>query len=198
MKAIPIRLAPRTAAAIIAAAAAMLLAAACGGHPSATGSGSSSGASGQASSPAPSGSVNSQLVAFSHCVRSRGVPNFPDPQPGADNAKFPGAQQLGVSSSQLSRAENACQHLLPVGIDDQFPPAEVPMLLTGMRRFSQCMRSHGVPNWPDPTTDSEGRPFFDISAHGFSLRQAHSPQLGAKEAECQHLLPRALGGLPEG
>jgi hypothetical protein len=197
MKAIPMGPVARTAAAIITAALAVL-ATACSGQPSATGSGGSSSARGPASSSATGGSVNSQLVAFSHCVRSRGVPNFPDPQPGADNAKFPGAQQLGVSSSQLSRAENACQHLLPAGIDDQFPPAEVPLLLTGMRRFSQCMRSHGVPNWPDPTTDSEGRPFFDISAHGFSRQQAHSPQLGAKEAECQHLLPRALGGLPEG
>jgi hypothetical protein len=59
------------------------------------------------------------------------------------------------------------------------------------------MRSHGVPNWPDPSTDSEGRPVFDLSDHGFSRAQAHSSQLGAKEDECQQLLPSALGGIPE-
>ena len=122
---------------------------------------------------------------------------LPRPPPGATNAKFPSAQQLRVGSSQLSAAENACQHLLPAGVDDQFPPAEVPLLLGGMRQFSQCMRSHGVPNWPDPSTDAEGRPVFDLSDHGFSRQQAHSSQLGAEEDECQHLLPSALGGIPE-
>jgi len=187
----------RTAAAIVVAAALVLLTA-CGGRPSSTGTGGSATAGGPTTSPNAAGSASSQLVAFSRCVRSRGVPDFPDPQPGASNAKFPSAQQLGVGSSQLSAAENACLHLLPAGVDDQFPPAEVPLLLTGMTRFSQCMRAHGVPNWPDPTTDSQGRPYFNLSGHGFSRQQAHSPQLGAKEAECQHLMPSALGGLPEG
>ena len=179
--------AARTAAAIIAAAALVLLAAACSDSPSSTSLARSSTAG---------ATPNSPLVAFSQCVRSRGVADFPDPQPGATNAKFPGARQLGVSSSLLSAAENACQHLLPAGVDDQFPPAEVPLLLSGMRQFSQCMRSHGVPNWPDPSTDSEGRPVFDLSDHGFSRQQAHSSQLGAKEDQCQSLLPSALGGIP--
>jgi hypothetical protein len=178
----------RTAAAIIATAALVLLSAACSDSSSSTSSASSSAAGAAANSP---------LVAFSQCVRSRGVPDFPDSAPGATNAKFPGARQLRVSSALLSAAENACQHLLPAGVDDQFPAAEVPLLLTGMRQFSQCMRSHGVPNWPDPSTDSEGRPVFDLSDHGFSRQQAHSSQLGAKEDECQHLLPSALGGIPE-
>jgi hypothetical protein len=130
-------------------------------------------------------------------MRARGVPDFPDPQPGAANAKFPGAQRLGVSSPVYQAADSACQHLLPAGTDDQFPPAEVQQLLIGMRQFSQCMRSHGVPNWPDPSVDAEGRPVFDLGDHGFSRTEAHSPQLGAREDECQNLLPSALGGLPE-
>jgi hypothetical protein len=196
MKPIPVVQAARIAAAIIAAAALVLLSAACSGSLSSAGPGSSPTDPGASSNAGRS--ANSPLLAFSQCVRSHGVPNFPDPQAGATNAKFPGAQQLGVSSSQLRTAENACQHLLPAGVDDQFPPAEVPLLLSGMRQFSQCMRSHGVPNWPDPTIDSQGRPGFDLSDHGFSRQQAHSPQLGAKEDECQHLLPSALGGIPEG
>lgn len=195
----PIPLLP--VAAIIATAALALLAAACGGSPSsspnAAGSGGSPNASAASGSPT-SGSGSSPLVAFSQCVRSRGVPDFPDPPAGASNAKFPGAQQLGVGSSQLSAAESACEHLLPAGVDDQFPAAEVPVLLSGMRQFSQCMRSHGVPDWPDPSTDSEGRPVFDLSDHGFSRQQAHSSQLEAKMNECGHVLPSALGGIPLG
>jgi len=181
----------RTAAAIIAAAALVLLAAACSGSPSSAGPGGSS--TGPGGSSNAGGSANSQLLAFSQCMRSHSVPNFPDPQ-SSSNAKFPSAQQLGVSSSQYQAAENACQQLLPADADDQFPPAEVQQLLIGMREFSQCMRSHGVPNWPDPTTDSEGRPVFDLGSHGITRSESRSPQITTKEQGCSHLLPRALGG----
>ena len=184
-------------AASIAAAALVLLAAACSGSPSSTDPGGSRSSAGSGGSSHAGGSAISPLLAFSQCVRSHGVTDFPDPQAGATNAKFPSAQQLGVSSSVYQAADSACQHLLPAGTDDQFPPAEVQQLLIGMRQFSQCMRSHGVPNWPDPSVDAEGRPGFDLGHHGFSRTEAHSPQLGAKEAECQNLLPSALGGLPE-
>jgi hypothetical protein len=188
----------RTAAAIIATAALALLAAACGSSPSSTGSGSSSTAGRSANSSNAGGSANAQLVAFSRCVRSHGVANFPDPQAGASNAKFPSAQRLGVSSSQLSTAETACQRLLPVGIDDQFSPAEVQLLLRGMLPFSSCMRSHGVPNFPDPAVDSEGRPIFPLSTHGISLNYSHSQQFNTVMGKCQDLVPRQLGGIPFG
>jgi hypothetical protein len=175
----------RTAAAIIATAVLALVSAACSsGSPSSTGPGGSTHTA---------GSANSQLLAFARCVRSHGVPNFPDPQAGATNAKFPSAQQLGIGNSQLSAAENACQHLLPTGIDDQFAPAEIPLLLPGMRRFSRCVRSRGVPNWPDPTVDSEGRPGFNLVPSGIDTG---SSQVNTATRECQHLLPRALGGIP--
>jgi hypothetical protein len=194
----PRRSAARTATAIIAAAALALLAAACGGSPSSTGSGSSSSAGRPASSPDAGGSANARLVAFTRCVRSHGVPDFPDPQAGASNAKFPSAQQLQVSSSQLAAAENACQRLLPVGLDDQFPAAEVPFLLRGMLPFARCMRSRGVPNFPDPAVDSEGRPIFPLSANGISLDYSHSRRFTTVIGECQHLVPRELGGIPFG
>jgi hypothetical protein len=131
-------------------------------------------------------------------MRSHGVPNFPDPQAGASNAKSPSAQQLRVSSAQLGTAENACQRLLPVGVDDQFPPAEVPLLLRGMLPFSRCMRSHGVPNFPDPAADSEGRPMFPLSTHGISLNYSHSQRFNTVMGKCQYLVPHQLGGIPFG
>jgi hypothetical protein len=172
----------RTAAAIIVATALVLLAAACSGSSSSTGSGSTGE------------SANSPLLAFSQCMQSHRVPNFPDPPPGATNAKFPGAQQLGVSSSVYQAAENSCERLLPAGIGDQFPAAEVPLLLRGMRSFSQCVRSHGVPNWPDPTTNSDGQVGFDLV--GIPGLDSDSPRVQAVLQECQHLLPSQLGGIP--
>ena len=162
----------------IIATAVLVLLAACGGSPSSAGSGSS---------------ADTQLVAFSRCMRSTGVPNFPDP---SGSGKFPSAQQLGVSSSRYQAADNACRHLLPAGANGQLSAAETQQLLTGMHRFSGCMRSHGVPNWPDPTTDSAGQPVFDIGSHGITHTERHSPRIEAAMSECQHVLPGWLAGGP--
>ena len=62
----------RAAAAITAMAAAALLAAACGGSPSSTGAGGSPNAGGSANS--------TSAVAYASCMRSHGVPDYPDPR----------------------------------------------------------------------------------------------------------------------
>ena len=187
----------RTTAAIIATGALALLAAACGGSPSSAGS-----------SPSATGSTDpASAVAYSHCVRSRGVPDYPDPGGGGTLPKV-SAQQLGVSNSQFQAAQRACQHLLPATggllnasslrqceLTGDCPQALVQQALNEGLSFARCMRSHGVPSWPDPTTDAEGRPYFDLSARGFSRQQAHSPQIRAKVNECEHEMP---SGLPEG
>jgi hypothetical protein len=189
----------RSAAAIIATAVLALLAAAWCGSPSSTGSSTGSGGSPNAGGTEPSWQVSahSKLVAFSHCMRSHGVPTWPDPSSNQTNIKFgPGqAQQYGVGSSQFNAARRACQHLLPVGANDTFPAAMMPQILSGMRRFSRCVRSHGVPTWPDPTTNSRGQPVFHIS----DSLNANSPQVMTAMNECQQLLPPQLhGGEPLG
>ena len=137
----------RTAAALLATAALALVTAACSGSPSSTGSGGSANAGGSASPP----SANSQkALAFSHCVRAHGVPNYPDPDSSGGVVKET-AQQLGVSNSQLQAAQRACQHLLPNtgNVDDN--PAVLHQWWSQMLHFARCMHSHGVPNWPDPS-----------------------------------------------
>jgi hypothetical protein len=161
---------------ITAAAALALLVAACSSSPSSVSSG---------------GSSSPSLLSFAQCMRSNGLPNFPDPS----SNKFPSAQQLGVSDSQYQMAETACQRLLPAG-GGRFPAAEVQQLLAGMRAFSQCMRSHGVTNWPDPTTNSQGQPLFDISSAGLTRSERHSPQIETAMDTCQRLLPSVLGTPP--
>jgi hypothetical protein len=121
--------AARIGGAIIATVALALPLSACGdGSPSPTVAGGSASAR---------GSANSQLLAFSRCMRSNGLSNFPDPQPGQTNAKYPNAQQLDVSSSQYDVAKGSCAHLLPNG--GQSSPAATAQSLRQMVRFSQCM-----------------------------------------------------------
>jgi len=185
----------RTAAAIIATAALTLTltAAAFASSPSSSVAAGSSNARGSALSE----STNTQkALAYSHCMRSHGAANFPDPN---SSGELPKVSQQELDSPQFQAAERACQRLLPVGTDDQFPPGEVQQLLIGMLRFSQCMRSHGVPNWPVPATDAEGRPEFPLSnVPGTNRNYWHSPRITHVGNECQHLLPPALGGIPIG
>lgn len=189
----------RTVAGVIAVAAVALLAAACSSSPSTStgGSSTSTGGSsngGASASASVAGSSSPSLVAFSQCMRAHGVPNFPDPQQGATNAKFPDAQQLGVSSAAYQTAENQCVSLLPPGTNNQYPAAEVPVLLNAMVQFSQCMRSHGLTNWPDPT-QSNGHLSFNLLNVNPPIN-TNSPQFNGVLRQCGHLLPHQLKGIP--
>ncbi len=160
-------------------AAAALLAAACSGSPSSTGSGGS---------PNAGGSATSQLVAYTQCMRSHGVPEYPGPDSSGQMPKITSGQQVGVSDSRLTVAQGACQALWPYQAPTQ---AQQRQQLTDDVKFAQCMRSHGVPNFPDPTS-SDGRVEFviSVSRDGFD---PHSPQIIAKAHECQYVLPAGTG-----
>jgi hypothetical protein len=182
----------RTAAAIIATAAVALLAAACS-----SGSPPSTGSSGSGGSSNAGGSAGSRsAVAFSACMRSHGVPNYPDPGSGGQLQKT-SAQQLGVSISQFNAAQTACQHLLPATggsltasslqecyLAGACPQALVQHALSVGREFARCMRSHGAPNWPDPTVDSQGRPLYNIR-----VPRPAPPQVQTAINECGRLEP---------
>jgi subtilase family serine protease len=96
---------PLILASVAAVAALSLLAAGCGGG----------GSSGTAGAAASTTSTQNRAVAFSRCMRSRGVPNFPDPPPIGARTPKPSPQQLGVGESQFQAAKSACDHLLPSG-----------------------------------------------------------------------------------
>lgn len=182
----------RASAAAVAATGLVLLAAACGGSPVS--------ASGGRSLPDPGASADSSSpVAYSHCMRSHGVPKYPDPSSGGVVPKG-GAQQFGVSSSVFSTAQQACQHLLRAGSFRQqareclnagdCSPAMVQQMLTSDRAFAHCMRSHGISYWPDPVVDSQGRPVFNLVPVNISDRL---PSVSAGIAECQRLDPAVFG-----
>ena len=185
---------------LIAAASLALLAAACSGSPAPATAGGTATAAGAATTAGPATTGGSpSAVTYSHCMRSHGVPNFPDP---ASNGALPktSAQSLGVSDSRFQAAQSACQPDLPAASSFQqqaqqclqagdCPQALVQQMLTADRAFARCMRSHGVPNWPDPTVGSEGRPVFNLVPAGITHSQTHSPPISTKLAECGRLDP---------
>lgn len=145
----------------------------------------------------PGNSASAGAVAYPACMRSHGVPEYPDP---GSNGNLPKgkAQAFGVSNSQYQAAERACQRLLP-NSDTTFtaslnqcletgdcPHAVVLQALTEGLNFARCMRNHGVPNWPDPTVDSMGRPSFQVTAAGISIALTRSPRMLSKIGHCQN------------
>jgi hypothetical protein len=162
---------PRLARAgvLAAVAGAALLAAACGG-------GSSAG------STAAGGSTDYQkAVAYAQCMRSHGVPGFPDPNSHGDflitpKENLPGGAVMGA-------ADKACRHLLPNG--GQMTAAQQQQALASALKWSACMRTHGLPNFPDPRTEKGG---VGLTLGGTGIKPG-SPQFQAAQQACQKLLP---------
>lgn len=181
---------PRWATILGAMALTGLLATACG-------SDSSSSTTGKSTRP-------SSAVAYSACMRSHGVPRFPDPDSKGNFQADP--EQLGVSSTRYQASEQACQHLLPTGGSLQqqtnlclwfgdCPPALLQQLMDIERKYAQCMRSHGVPRWPDPTI-GKGRPVFDVSAAGIDPQSTSSSRFRAADGECRGVTGGSVPRLP--
>ena len=168
------RSAAGSSTAVLGATALALLAAACGASPSSAGAGGSSHLT---------GSVHSQQLSYARCVRSHGVPNFPDPTSSGGFSKTT-LQQLAADNSQYQTATETCAHLLPAsGGPTQ---AQLRQGWSGMANFARCMRSHGMTNWPDPTPypPEPDRPTFNLPA---SIQP--TPATIAKMDVCLRLVP---------
>jgi hypothetical protein len=129
-----------------------LLAAACGSSPG--GQVAQLGSTTTHSSPSRSAAASAQangVLAFSYCMRAHGVPHFPDPTSGGELVKE-SLQQLGVSSSRFQAAASACNSLLPNGGSGP-NPAQLQQERAQALSFSECVRSHGVANFPDPASN---------------------------------------------
>jgi hypothetical protein len=91
------------------------------------------------------------VLAWTRCMRSHGVPNLPDPSSSG---------QLDLSgvdpqSPAFQTAANDCKSF-GVGGTPQ-PITQTPQMQANGLKMARCMRSHGVPNYPDgPVTRSSG------------------------------------------
>jgi hypothetical protein len=128
----------RTAAVSIVVAGLALPAVACGSSPG--------------SHVAQLGSANSQLLAFSKCMRSHGEPTFPDPNAQGQIKQQLRASGINMNSSRYQAAEAACHSKLPNG-GGGMTPAQFQQMKVEAVRFSGCIQAHGFPNYPDPGSD---------------------------------------------
>ena len=122
---------------------------------------------------------------FSSCMRSHGVPNFPDPSSGGGISIGPGSG-IDPNSPKFRAAQQACQKVLPNG--GQPSPQQLAKMQQHLLAFSACMRSHGVPDFPDPTFTGGGAQLKLRSSPGSDLNP-QSPRFQAAQTACQGNLP---------
>jgi hypothetical protein len=168
----------------------VLLTTACGGRPATPGvatltatasTGASSASAGAAAAP--------DAMKYAQCMRAHGVPDFPDPVDGgfAINNTAPGSD-LDPSSPQFVAADSACKALSP---EDRAASGTVdPQVQAEALKYSACMRSHGVPSYPDPVF--VGGSIRETMRAGSGM-DPNSPQFIAAQNACQSLQPFARG-----
>jgi len=119
-----------------------LLIAACGGSPSAA----DSSATGQVRVQ--------QALAFAHCMRSHGAPNFPDPDSSGGIVIKKSLMEPSFNAPRSARA--ACVHLLPK-YALTLTPAQQEQHQRQQLAFAACMRRHGLANFPDDWSGNVGQ-----------------------------------------
>jgi hypothetical protein len=134
----------RTTSSLPAAAAAIATAAAIAAC------GSSSAAPAAHPTQAQLQQAQQRAVRFADCMRTHGVPNLPD---------SPYAQKQALASRNgqapaVQSAQTACAHLLPHGGQSQSAPRS-PAQIAAELAFARCLRGHGFPGFPDPTSSGE-------------------------------------------
>jgi hypothetical protein len=108
-------------------------------------------------------------------MRDNGVPDFPDPGPDG-RFREPGHEQQ--NDPTFVAATEACRNLAPGGNHEN---TSDPAVVDQMRQYAQCVREHGVPDFPDPGPDGRIR--------GPSHERQNDPKFVAANEACRSKLP---------
>jgi hypothetical protein len=164
----------------VALAVAGVLMAGCSGGPADPGV---AGVSSATASPSQSATVSGEAEALQYaaCMRSHGVPDFPDPtvQNGSVGFSITAGDGVDQNSPQYQSARQACSSLRGGGTANSGSGN-----LAKELKFAQCMRSHGVPDFPDPNKNG--------GFSGTSTVNPSSPTFQNAQSTCMQL--SGLGG----
>jgi hypothetical protein len=129
--------------------------------------------------PSPPNKVLSGALAYANCMRSHGVPDFPDPDSQGEfqlrpvrvkNGITTPVEDLVTSSPAFQSGERACGSFGSAGRQVTAPQED--QEFEQELRAAVCMRANGVPGYPDPkliggSIDLEFNGKFDPDAPAF-------------------------------
>jgi hypothetical protein len=110
-----------------------------------------------ASGSATTHSDDTVAIQFADCMRAHGVPSFPDPGQDKGNDDF-------RQSPAFASASSTCDKLQPGG--NPSPPKPSKSRQLAMVKLAECVRKHGVSNFPDPTLSPPPSSASGIDAAG--------------------------------
>ena len=124
-----------------------------------------------------------KAVKFSECMRSNGVSDFPDPNAVGE---FP-SYGVSVSKAVWTTAVAACKALQPPGsLNAHLTLTQFSAAL----KFAQCIREHGVPDFPDPFN---GQPLIDTTRIPSANKPGGMTILNAATHACGHFVAEQTG-----
>lgn len=95
--------------------------------------------------------------AYARCMRTHGVPNFPDPHVSVSGNRV--AVGIAVNPSEtgsprFKSADKACSGILPGPASRAQVQAQQQAHRQSLLAFARCLRAHGIHDFPDP--DQQG------------------------------------------
>lgn len=129
-----------------------------------------------------------RLLDYSRCMQHHGVPNFPLPQrngPNSISIRIGPGTGVNASSSAFQSAQAACREYLPKGAGQAQTITAADQ--ADYLKATDCMRSHGYPDFPDPTI-SKNNVHFTVPAN---INQ-NSTQFKSAVQTCEKLIPAGL------
>ncbi len=139
------------------------------------------------------GTKRDTALALASCVRSHGVPNFPDPTSNGHGGILiqqsdrvgsgPSTEVNGVpvKGPAFRAAMQACRKYEPNGGTPS--PAKTAQIKAQALAMARCMRTHGVPNFPDPQFQAGPGGGFGIRLGGPGINP-QSPAFQAAQKAC--------------
>jgi hypothetical protein len=113
------------------------------------------------------------------------VPDFPDPSSGGGIQVAPGSG-LHPQSPAFQAARKACGKLLPGGGPGPRKPTKAEFVAA--LAFAKCMRTHGLPHFPDPLASipSGSGPIISLRGMMFQPGPGLDPRSPAFTAAASH------------
>src|SRR5579875_2702653 len=97
-------------------------------------------------------STTASTIAFARCMRTHGVPSFPDSGGEvqySQNGQTVSINGVSVSSPAFQSAQQKCQRYIS---SSALSPAQQAKFAQEILKVVRCMRAHGITSYPDSGT----------------------------------------------
>jgi hypothetical protein len=121
-------------------------------------------------------------------MRAHGLADFPDPNASGDIALGAGpGSDLDPNSAKFKAADEACKALRP---GRNLSSSDLAHIKAANIKYSQCMRSNGIADFPDPASDGT----LQVQATPGSDLDQNNPHFKAAQKACERYMYVPPGG----